>query len=42
VAYYYRDVDPVSANLGLYGFNGVFTAVAVFAFCGGKLRLAIL
>lgn len=42
VSYYYRDVDPASANLGLYGFNGVLTAVSVFVFCGGKLRLAIL
>jgi len=42
VAYYYRDVDPMSVNLGLYGFNGVLTAVAVFVFCGGKLRLSIL
>jgi len=41
VAYYYRDVDAGSANLGLYGFNGVLTAVSVFVVCGGKLRLAI-
>ena len=42
VSYYYSDVDPASANLGLYGFNGVLAAVSVFVFCGGKLRLAIL
>lgn len=42
VSYYYHQVDPGSANLGLYGFNGVLTAVAVFAICGGQLRLAIL
>jgi urea transporter len=42
VAYYYRDVDPASVNQGLYGFNGVLTAVAVFVVCGGKLRLSIL
>lgn len=42
VAYYYRHVDPASADLGLYGFNGVLTAVAVFVVCGGKLRLSIL
>lgn len=42
VSYYYHHVDPMSADLGLYGFNGVLTAVAVFAICGGKLRLAIL
>jgi len=42
VSYYYRDVDAGSVNLGLYGFNGVLTAVAVFIMCGGKLRLAIL
>ncbi len=42
VSYYYRDADPAGANLGLYGFNGVLTAVSVFVFCGGKLRLSIL
>src|SRR6516165_5606672 len=43
VSYYHRAVvDPASINLGLYGFNGVLTAVSVFVFCGGKLRLAIL
>ncbi len=42
VAYYYGNVDPGSADLGLYGFNGVLTAVAVFVTCGGKLRLSIL
>ena len=42
VSYYYRDVDAGSVNLGLYGFNGVLTAVAVFVVCGGQLRLAIL
>jgi urea transporter len=42
VSYYYHDADPASANLGLYGFNGVLTAVSVFVFCGGKLRLSIL
>lgn len=42
VSYYYRDVDPASVNLGLYGFNGVLTAVSVFVFCDGKLRLSIL
>ena len=30
-----------SVNLGLYGFNGVLTAVSVFVICGGQLRLAI-
>lgn len=42
VAYYYRNVDPASVDTGLYGFNGVLTAVALFVICGGKLRLAIL
>jgi urea transporter len=42
VSYYYRDVDPASVNLGLYGFNGVLAAVSVFVMCGGKLRLAAL
>lgn len=42
VSYYYRDVDAGSVNFGLYGFNGVLTAVAVFVTCGGKLRLAVL
>lgn len=42
VSYYYRDVDPVSINLGLYGFNGVLAAVAAYVTCGAKLRLAVL
>lgn len=42
VSYYYREMDAAGANLGLYGFNGVLTAVAVYIFCGGKLRLSIL
>jgi urea transporter len=42
VSYYYRDVDAGSVDSGLYGFNGVLTAVAVFVVCGGKLRLAVL
>lgn len=42
VSYYYRDVDVGSVNLGLYGFNGVLSAVSVFVICGGQLRLAIL
>lgn len=42
VAYYYSNVTPEIANLGLYGFNGVLTAVSVFALCGGRLRLSIL
>ncbi len=42
VVYYYRDMNPADVNFGLYGFNGVLTAVAVYIFCGGKLRLSIL
>ncbi|QQW33543.1 urea transporter [Mycobacterium marinum] len=42
VSYYYGDVHSMNVNSGLYGFNGVLTAVAVYALCGGKLRLAIL
>jgi urea transporter len=43
VSYYHREVvDSAGINLGLYGFNGVLTAISVFVFCGGKLRLAIL
>jgi len=42
VSYYYRHVDPGSADLGLYGFNGVLAAVSVFVMCGGKLRLSVL
>lgn len=42
VSFYYHASDPTDANLGLYGFNGVLTAVAVFVLCGGKLRLSIL
>jgi urea transporter len=42
VSYYYRKVDPASVDLGLYGFNGVLTAVSVYVVCGSRLRLAIL
>lgn len=42
VAYYYRDADAGSVDLGLYGFNGVLTAVAVYVVCGNQLRLAVL
>ncbi len=42
VSYYYRQVDPGIADLGLYGFNGVLGAVSAFVVCGGRLRLAIL
>lgn len=42
VSYYYRDVDPAGVDFGLYGFNGVLTAVSVFVICGGQLRLSIL
>ncbi|MEV0948210.1 urea transporter [Rhodococcus sp. NPDC049939] len=42
VSYYYRDVDPTSVDLGLYGFNGVLAAVGVYVLCGSQLRLAIL
>ncbi|MFZ0565357.1 MAG: urea transporter, partial [Chlamydiales bacterium] len=41
VSYYYRHADLTGADLGLYGFNGVLTAVSVFVFCGGSLRLSI-
>ncbi len=41
VAYYYRDVDPSGVNSGLYGFNGVLTAVCVYLLCGSHLRLAL-
>ncbi len=43
VSYYHGDAASVSLfNTGLFGFNGVLTALAVFVFCGSKLRLAIL
>jgi urea transporter len=42
VAYYYASASTGGLDSGLYGFNGVLTAVAVFALCGGRLRLAIL
>lgn len=42
VSYYYHQVDPALVDLGLYGFNGVLAAVAVYVICGGKLRLAFL
>ncbi|MFZ0564996.1 MAG: urea transporter, partial [Chlamydiales bacterium] len=41
VSYYYRHVDLTGADSGFYGFNGVLTAVSVFVFCGGSLRLSI-
>jgi urea transporter len=42
VSYYYRQVAPGLADLGLYGFNGVLAAVSAYAVCGGRLRLAVL
>jgi urea transporter len=42
VSYYYSNVAAADVDLGLYSFNGVLTAIAVFVLCGGKLRLAIL
>ncbi len=42
VSYYYTDIDAADVNLGLYGFNGVLTAIAVYVLCGSNLRLAIL
>jgi len=42
VAFYYREMDPTNIDSGLYGFNGVYAAISVFLFCGGKLRLSIL
>ena len=42
VSYYYYHANPADPNVGLCGSNGVLTAVAVFIFCGGKLRLSIL
>lgn len=43
VSYYHGDASSASLfNTGLFGFNGVLTALAVFVFCGSKLRLAIL
>ncbi len=43
VAYYHGDVSKASEfNGGLFGFNGVLTALASFVLCGSKLRLAIL
>jgi len=42
VSYYYREADVTTVNLGLYGINAVLASVAVFVFCGGKLRLALL
>ena len=41
-SYYYHNVDPASVNLGLYGFNGVLTAVSVYVICGQKLGFAVL
>jgi urea transporter len=38
----YHHAPGSTINSGLYGFNGVLTAVSVFVFCGGMLRLSIL
>ncbi len=42
VALYYSHVAPEGVNIGLYGFNSVLAAVAVYVTCGGKIRLSIL
>ena len=42
VSYYYSNVAAADIDLGLYGFNGLLTAIAVFVLCDGRLRLAIL
>lgn len=42
VSYYYHSADPAGSDLGLYGFNGVVTAIAVYVLCGSDVRLAIL
>lgn len=43
VSYHYsRQADLAGIDMGLYGFNGVLAAVAVYLFCGGHLRLSIL
>jgi len=42
VSYYYKQVSPVSVDLGIYGFNGVLAGVATYAVCGARLRLAVL
>lgn len=42
VSYYYSNVAAADVDLGLYGFNGLLTAIAVFVLCEGRLRLAIL
>lgn len=42
VSFYYHSADPAAADLGLFGFNGVLTAIAVYVLCGASLRLSIL
>ncbi|MCF8534012.1 MAG: urea transporter [Reyranella sp.] len=42
VSHYYRHEASAGADLGLFGFNGVLAAVAAYAVCGGRVRLAFL
>ncbi|MDY6996813.1 MAG: urea transporter [Actinomycetota bacterium] len=42
VSYRVALMSSSSLNAGLFGFNGVLTAVAVYALCGSRLRLAVL
>ncbi len=42
VSYYYGGAGAASADNGLYGFNGVLAAVAVYVICGERLQLALL
>ncbi|WP_346908042.1 urea transporter [uncultured Roseibium sp.] len=42
VSYYYGGTGAANADTGLYGFNGVLAAVAVYVICGGRLPLSLL
>lgn len=42
VSYYYGGTDAATADTGLFGFNGVLAAVAVYVICGERLQLSLL
>lgn len=42
VAYYYGGAGAAIADTGLFGFNGVLAAVAVYVICGERLQLSLL
>ena len=42
VSFYYGGTGAANADTGLYGFNGVLAAVAVYVICGERLQLSLL